>query len=343
MKRFLIPIGIITSIALIVLSGVLGYLSVNSSFAIPVSLPSIQQTTPTPQVRTTTVTRGDVRQVLTVPGAVVPANTQQLSFSASGRLVELNVSVGDQVTKGKVLASIDQAPLKLAVEQAQLSYQIKLNALNTLQATTASNSTDVKQAEIDLQTADSALKQAQADLTGAVMLAPFSGRILTVSGTTSNTVSANSTVIEMADLSQLEVQTSIGQQDVVSVQAGQPASITFDARPGETFTGKLRSVIPTKASTSGAVTYTAYVSVDKAPPGLLPGMTADADIIIAERKNVLTLPRRSIRATANATISLSVMQNGRTTSRSVKIGLVGDLNVEILSGLQEGDQVVSIQ
>jgi len=343
MKRFLIPIGIITAIALIVLFGVLGYFSVNSSFAIPVSLPSIQQTTPTPQVRTTGVTRGDVRQVLTVPGEVVPANTQQLSFSATGRLIELNVSVGDEVTQGKVLAILDQAPLKLALAQAQVTYQIKLDALNKLKASTPSNSTDVRQAEIDLQTAESALKQAQADLTGAVMIAPLSGRILSVSNPISNTASANSTVIEMADLSQLEIQTSIGQQDVTAVQAGQSATITFDARPGETFTGKVSRVVPKKASTSGAVTYTVFVSVDKAPAGLLPGMTADADIIVAERKNVLTLPRRSIRATANATINLSVVQNGRTVSRSVKIGLVGDLNVEILSGLQEGDQVVTTQ
>jgi RND family efflux transporter MFP subunit len=274
---------------------------------------------------------------------VVPANTQQLSFSATGRLVELNVSVGDEVTQGKVLAILDQAPLKLALAQAQVTYQIKLDALNKLKASTPSNSTDVKQAEIDLQTAESALKQAQADLTGAVMIAPFSGRILSVSSPISNTASANSTVLEMADLSQLEIQTSIGQQDVTAVQAGQSATITFDARPGETFTGKVSRVVPKKASTSGAVTYTVFVSVDKAPAGLLPGMTADADIIVAERKNVLTLPRRSIRATANATINLSVVQDGRTVSRSVKIGLVGDLNVEILSGLQEGDQVVTTQ
>lgn len=343
MKRFLIPIGIITAIALIVLSGVLGYLSVNSSFAIPVSLPSVQQTTPTPQVRTTRVTRGDVRQVLTVPGEVVPANTQPLAFSAAGRLVELNVRAGDQVTQGKVLASIDQAPLKLALAQAQVAYQIKQDALTKLKASSLLTSTDVKQAEIDLQSAETALKQAQADLTGAVMLAPSSGRVLSVSGTVGNAVAANTTVVELADLSQLEVQTSIGQQDVTAVQAGQSATITFDARPGETFTGKVSRVVPKKASTAGAVTYTAFVSVDKAPTGLLPGMTADADVIIAERKNVLTLPRRSIRATANATINLSVVQNGQTTSKGVKVGLVGDLNVEILSGLQEGDQVVTTQ
>jgi len=343
MKRFVIPVAVFSSIALIVLSGFLGYVSVNSSFALPSSLPSVQQATPTVQVRTTRVTRGDVRQVLTVPGEVTPANPQQLAFSAGGRLVELNVRAGDQVTQGKVLASIDPEPLKLAWAQAQLDYQIKQNALDRLKASTVITSTDVKQAEIDLQSAESALKQAQADLTGAVMLAPSSGRVLSVTGQVGDTVAANAVVVEMADLSQVQVQASIGQQDVISVQAGQSATITFDARSGETFTGKVSRVVPQRASTSGAVTYTVYISVDQAPTGLLPGMTADADIIVAERKNVLTLPRRSIRATANATINLSVVQNGLTLSRSVKIGLVGDSNVEILSGLQEGDQVVTTQ
>lgn len=343
MKRFIIPLGILTSIVLIALSGYLGYVSANSSFALPASLPSVQQVTPTAQVRTTRVTRGDVRQILTVPGEVAAANTQQLSFSAGGRLIELNVRAGDQVTQGKALASIDPAPLKLALAQAQVDYQIKQDALNKLKLSSLPNSTDLKQAEISAQSAESVLKQAQTDLTGATMLAPFSGRVLSVTGKVGDTASANSVVVELADLSQLEIQTSIGQQDVTAVQAGQAASITFDARPGETFTGKVSRVVPKKASTSGAVTYTVFVSVDKAPAGLLPGMTADADIIVAERKNVLTLPRRSIRATANATITLSVVQNGQTLSRSVKIGLVGDLNVEILSGLQEGDQVVTTQ
>jgi RND family efflux transporter MFP subunit len=343
MKRFVIPIGILASIVLIVLSGFLGYISVNSSFAVPVSLPSAQQATPTSPVRTTRVTRGDVRQVLTVPGEVVAANSQALSFSAGGRLIELSVRAGDQVPLGKALASIDPEPLKLALAQAQVDYQIKQDALNKLKLNMAPSSTDVKQAEITVQSAESALKKAQADLTNATMLAPFSGRVLSVTGKVGDNVAANATVVEMADLGQIEVQTTIGQQDVTAIQAGQSATITFDARPGETFSGKVSRVVPKKASTSGAVNYTVFVSVDKAPTGLLPGMTADADVIVAERKNVLTLPRRSIRATANATINLSVVQNGQTTSKSVKIGLVGDLNVEILAGVQEGDQVVTTQ
>ena len=342
MKRFIIPLGILASIVLIVLSGVAGYLSVNTSFTVP-SIASVQQATPTAQIKTTRVTRGDVRQILTVPGEVVAAYSQQLSFSAGGRLIELNVRAGDQVKQGQTLASIDQASLKIALAQAQLDYQSKLDAYNKAKLSSPATSADVKQAEIDVQTSNIALKKAQDDLTNATMLAPSSGRVIGVTGKVGDTVSANSTVVELADLGQIEIQTSIGQADVTSVQAGQSAVITFDARPNETFTGKVSRVVPKKASTSGAVTYTVFVSVDKAPTGLLPGMTSDADIIVAERKNALILPRRSIRATANATINLSVVQTGQPTSKSVKIGLVGDTNVEILSGLQEGDQVVTTQ
>jgi RND family efflux transporter MFP subunit len=259
-------------------------------------------------------------------------------------LIELNVRAGDQVTQGKVLASIDPEPLKLALAQAQVDYQAKRDALNKLKLTASPDSTDVRRAEIELQSAESALRKAQNDLTNAVMIAPFSGRVMSVSGKVGDSVAANATVVELADLTQIEVQASVGQQDVVAVQAGQSATITFDARPGETFTGKVSRVVPKRASSSGAVTYTVFLAVDKVPAGLLPGMTADAEIIVAERKNVLTLPRRSVRASANSTINLSVLQpDGRLVNRSVRIGLVGDLNVEILSGLQEGDQVVTGQ
>lgn len=342
MKRWSVPLGIFASVVLIALSGVLGYLSVNASVP-AVSLPVIQQATPTPQLRTARVTRGDVRQVLTVPGEVIAAVTQSLSFSASGRLIELHVRAGEQVTQGKVLASVDPEPLKLALAQAQLDYQIKREALNTRKLAAPPDSIEVKRAEIEFMSAESALRKAQTDLTNAVMVAPFSGRVMTVNGKVGDWVAANATVIELADLTRIEVQASVGQQDVVAVQAGQSATITFDARPGETFTGKVSRIVPRRASASGAVTYTVFLAVDKPPMGLLPGMTADAEIIVAERKNVLTLPRRSVRATANATINLSVLQDGRIVNRSVRIGLVGDLNVEIVSGLHEGDQVVTGQ
>ncbi len=465
MKRVLVPLVIFLSIGLIALSGWLGYESVNwsTSIQLPIPLAAATPTTSAP-ARTVAVTRGDVRQVLTVPGEVAVAHQQQLGFSGGGTLVEMNVRAGDSCTKGQTLARLDAEPLKLALSQAQVDLDAKQAALDKLNAgpttsdLTAANAAvkdaqtslqnaqysltvtqnsatvsqsvrdreyeasfyevnygeslqkyaagkidknrldmdysnlitakerletarvqaaltmnqanqqvanaqetlrkaqdalttlkagsaavDLKQAQTAVEASKLALQQAQVALDGVILVAPLSGKVLSVAAQNGDTVTANATVVTLADLTQLEISTSVGQEDVANVQAGQPASVTFDAKPGETFTGQVNRVVPTKASTSGAVTYNAFVALDKAPAGLLPGMTADADITVAERKGVLVLQRRSIRARANATIQLSVVENGRTVSRNVRIGLVGDQNVEILSGLQEGDQVVAAQ
>jgi HlyD family secretion protein len=461
-KRLVLPFSIASSIALIALAGGLGYITAGEP---GLSLPLARTAaTPTPPVRTVSVTRGDVRQVLTVPGEVIPARQQSLSFSAGGRLIEVTVRAGDTITRGQTLARLDAEPLKLALAQAQADLETKQAALKQLKSgasasdLTAANAAvkdaqvglqsaqynltvvqksdtvsknvrereyeanfyeanygdylnkynagkidknrldiewnnlitakerletartqaalalseanqkvaqaqetlrkaqanlaslkatpvaaDVKQAQAAVDAADLALKKAQADLDRATLRAPFSGRVLSVAVQTGDTVAANAAVLTVADLAQLEVQTTVGQADVILVQAGQSASLTFDARPGETFSGQVSRVVPTKASTSGAVNYNVFVALDQAPPGLLPGMTSDADLVVAERKRVLTLPRRSIRARANATIQLQVLQRGQVTTREVKTGLLGDLNFEILSGLQEGDQVVVSQ
>ncbi|MEW5718728.1 MAG: efflux RND transporter periplasmic adaptor subunit [Chloroflexota bacterium] len=244
-----------------------------------------------------------------------------------------------ETARTQAALSLNQANQQVASAQETLRKAEANLADLKAGATTA----DLKAAEANLQSAQLALKEAEVDLAGAVLLAPFDGKVLSVTAQTGDIVSENASFITIADMTKLEVEATIGQADVIQVQPGQSAAITFDARPGETFTGKVNYLVPTKASSSGAVNYTLYVAIDQPPPGLLPGMTADADVIVAERKNVLTLPRRSIRARANATISLQVVQDGRTITRSVGIGIVGDLSVEILSGLQEGDRVVSAQ
>lgn len=343
MNRLRIAIGVLVSVLLIALSGWLGYVSVSRSSSPISGFPSLQEATATPQVKTATVSRGNVRQILTVPGDVTAVETENLDFPGGGQIVEIDIQAGDQVTQGQTLAKVDAEPLKLALAQAQVDYQVKFNALNTLKISNPVTATDLMQAQVDLQTAQDSLKEAEDNLAGAIMIAPVSGRILSVSNKVGDTATAKATVIEMADLNKLEVETTVGQEDVGNVHAGQAVSVTFDAKPGQTFAGQVSRVVPTRSSSSGAVDYAAYVTLDQVPAGLLPDMTADADITTAERKDVLMLPRRSIRASQDATITVSVLERGRTASRSVKLGLVGDTYVEIVSGLQEGDQVVTAQ
>jgi HlyD family secretion protein len=454
MKRLVLPAAVTVGLALIALSGWLGYQSATWPVA-------AAPTTPSTQVKTVRVTRGDVRQILTVPGEVVTARQQQMGFPAGGRLAELTVRIGDTVTEGQVLARLETEPLALALAQAEADLEVKQTSLNKLQAgpsqedlaaaiaavqsaktdlenanynlqivqksdvvatnvrtreyeyswyeanygdflkkyergeidktrldlewngllaakdrlesartqaaaaLTSANQkvanaqenlrkaesqlaalqagpdpTALKQAENAVKAADLAVQKARADLAGAVLVAPFSGRILDVQAAVGDSVAARAVIIQLADLNSVQIQTTVGQTDIALIQAGQPASVTLDARPGEVYPGHVDHIVPKKTSTQGAVTYGVVVALDKAPPSLLPGMTADADIVVAERKGVLTVPRRAVRARADATVPVPVLQAGQTITRNVKIGLVGDLNVEILSGLQEGDLVV---
>jgi multidrug efflux pump subunit AcrA (membrane-fusion protein) len=120
MKRLLIPSVVFVSLALIVLSGWLGYASVNWSPSINLPLAAASPT-PNAQTRTVVVTRSDVRQVLTVPGSVTASRQQKMGFTANGKLMEVTIRAGDTITKGQTLARLDTEPLKLALAQHSLS------------------------------------------------------------------------------------------------------------------------------------------------------------------------------------------------------------------------------
>jgi multidrug efflux pump subunit AcrA (membrane-fusion protein) len=121
MKRLAIPSTILVSLARIILSGWLGYASVNWSPNIDLPLAAASPT-PNSQARTVAITRGDVRQVLTVPGSVTASRQEKMGFAASGKPMEVTIRAGDTVTKGHTpLARLDTEPLKLALAQHSLS------------------------------------------------------------------------------------------------------------------------------------------------------------------------------------------------------------------------------
>lgn len=174
MKRLAIPSAIFVSLALIILSGWLGYASVNWSPNIDLPLAAASPT-PDTQARTVAVTRGGVRQVLTVPGSVTASRQQKMGFAASGKLMEVTIRAGDTVTKGQTLARLDTEPLKLAVAQAQANLDAKQAALDKLKAGTSPS---------DLTCANAAVRDAQV----AVQNAQYNLAIVQKSDTVSKNV-----------------------------------------------------------------------------------------------------------------------------------------------------------
>jgi multidrug efflux pump subunit AcrA (membrane-fusion protein) len=118
------------------------------------------------------------------------------------------------------------------------------------------------------------------------------------------------------------------------------AQLLFDAQPELTADGRVERIVPARMSGSQAL-YPVYLTFEVLPDGLAADMSVDISITIANKANVLRLPRTLVRARPDNTAEVSLWVDDHVESRSITTGLRGDVYVEIVDGLHEGDLVVS--
>lgn len=128
--------------------------------------------------------------------------------------------------------------------------------------------------------------------------------------------------------------------DVTKVKSGQRVTITLDALPGKTFTGKVIGVDRTGIVSSGVTNYPTTVQFDTAAADVLSNMSATANIILDSKDEALTVPSSAVQTQGTQTV-VRVMKNGKVTQQPVEVGLSSDSQTEIISGLTEGDEVVT--
>ena len=135
---------------------------------------------------------------------------------------------------------------------------------------------------------------------------------------------------------------NISELDVPVVKPGQKAIIKLDSLPDKTFTGKIVTVDRLGTVSSGVTNYPAIVQFDTASDEILPNMAASVSIIIETKDNVLTVPSSAVQKQAGQDI-VTVLVNGKTQTRVVETGISSDTQTEIVSGLSEGEEVVTGQ
>jgi multidrug efflux pump subunit AcrA (membrane-fusion protein) len=165
--------------------------------------------------------------------------------------------------------------------------------------------------------------------------------VFAVNAQVGETYQGETTLFTVGDPRALEVKANITEEDFPIISVGQAAELFFDARPELTIQGKISRIIPQRLEGEDSPLYDIYITLDEVPDGLADGMTADASITIAERKGVLCLPRAVVRASASDTTIVKVWDGLQEAEREIKLGLRGDTYVEIISGLEEGEQVVT--
>ncbi len=179
--------------------------------------------------------------------------------------------------------------------------------------------------------------------------APIAGTIndmTMVSGMTiTNTVNSATNIVSSQKIATIQnqelplAQFTVSEIDVTKIQNGQRATLTLDALPGKTFTGKVVGVDHTGSIISGVTTYPLTIQFDTQTDGILPNMSVNANIITQTKNDVLTVPTTAIQKVSGQSY-VRVLKNGQVNQAAVQTGIASDSNTEIISGLNEGDQVI---
>ncbi|MBM4409260.1 MAG: biotin/lipoyl-binding protein [Chloroflexi bacterium] len=201
--------------------------------------------------------------------------------------------------------------------------------------------TDILSSTSSLESAKVALQNAQLNLDGATLRAPAQGTIATVLNQVGENVGTGA-VMTMANTTSLTLRGTVGEADVAKLRLGQVATITVDAvgaTASSRMTGKVTSIDPVATIQQGVPVYGVDVVVDIPTPGVRPGMSGTASVIIASRQGVITVPNLAIRS-QGARRFVQVLRSGQAVDADVTFGLSTDTVTEVTSGLTTNDVVV---
>jgi HlyD family secretion protein len=192
--------------------------------------------------------------------------------------------------------------------------------------------------------AQASLQSAQLKLKNAALVAPFSGVVTDVPVTVGQTVAANTTVAELVDTSSYHIDMNVSETDISTLQVNQPVELTFDALPGQVYTGTVTYVNPKATVSQGVVSYVTTVTLDPKAAGsnLRAGMSATAAVITAQRTNVLLVPNRTVRTEGRQKVVYVLGPGGTQIRVPVETGLTNDTSTEITGStpLREGDELI---
>ncbi len=210
----------------------------------------------------------------------------------------------------------------------------------------------------NLDSASIALKQARDDADKRRVTAPVSGVVTALSaqngqslgsggsssGGSAGTGASASGAVEISDLKTLRARVQVNEVDLVSVKLGQKASVQFDALPDGDASGTVTAISPTGTNTQGVVTYDVDLTLSRIDKRLRPGMSCTVEIVTQVKDGALVVPTSALRtdtATSQKYVVVVSTQDQSTRNVPVTTGLVVGTTTEILSGVTEGQVVVT--
>lgn len=324
----------------------------------------------------TKVKRGNVVYSISATGNLKPLSTVDVGTQVSGIIEKVLVDYNNEVQVGQLLAQLDTSILEENKNEAKAQLNLaeveeKLAKNNFLRVEklykdklTSRTSYEEQEANYAIKKANTAIakatyNRAKKNYDYAFITSPVSGTVISKEVEVGQTVAASlsaPTLFEIAeDLSKMQIETNIAEADIGVIKEGMDVTFTVDAYPNEIFYGVINQVRLSSTEESNVVMYTVIIDTKNDYRKLLPGMTASVIIKINESLNTLTLssmamqykPRGDIKKDMESINNLELNQDIAYVFKDKKVkpviitkGLNDVSNVEIIDGLEEGDEVI---
>jgi RND family efflux transporter, MFP subunit len=274
-------------------------------------------------------------------GIAEPDKDVVVASESSGKIVQINFKLGDSVDKGTVLAKVDDTYKRLAVENAQLNYnkyKEDYESYQVLRKGDAVSSTQLRDIKVGFENAAIQLENAKKQLEDTKIVAPFRGVITSKNTELGAYVNTGSSIAAMADVAQLKIVLAVSESNVYQLQSGQKVSVTTNVYPGVTYAGTISSISP---QGSNAHTYPVEINIsNNSKNPLKAGTYVNVQVDLGTAGKALMIPRDAI---VSSVKDPSVYLVKGESVQLTKINTGRDYNsyLEVISGLNEGDQVVT--
>jgi HlyD family secretion protein len=315
-------------------------------------------------------TSGDISASMTVVGNLIGEQTVDVVPRTGGRLVSVNVQLGDRVRRNQLLGKIEDFEIVEQVKQAEASLEVaratirqrdadlKVAELNfersknlfgrQLLAKQALDDAESRflaaQAQLDLSRAQATqtsarLEELQINLGNTRIISPVDGFVARRNADAGAWVSQNAPVVSVVDISRLRLVANVVEKDLRLVNVGDPANVEVDAFPGDVFKGRIARVSPVL----DPATRTAPIEVEipNADNRLKPGMYAKVLLTIEERKGTTIVPKVAVVDFEGKRGVWVPVADNKARFVPVTLGLEDPERMEILDGLKPGDRIIT--
>ncbi|MEI2690924.1 MAG: efflux RND transporter periplasmic adaptor subunit [Anaerolineae bacterium] len=238
-------------------------------------------------------------------------------------------------------SALSLAQAQVNVQSARVNVQAAEEARADLDA--GPDAVKLATAQADMDKKRLVVADAEADLAATTLVAPFSGTVLETNAQPGDRISASSPILTLANMDELQVVATVDETTIRQIQAGQSASISFDALPGQSFSGQVLSAPLQGALQGGVMVYEVPVSLSGADAlPLLVGMTANVAIDVGQTQNALLVPAMAVQTVGGMAQVLvpNASDPANPVAVPVQVGLSNGTYTEIVRGLNLGDQVV---